>query len=533
MLNVAIYCRVSSEDQQERGTIENQIEFATKYCDLHQLNIIQWYKDDGISGALPFELRPEASLMLQDAQEKKFDTLLFYRLDRFGRSARTILNGVHTLEQYGIKIKSMTEPFDTGDPAGRFLLTILAGVADLERSNILERLWHGANRAARNGKWLGGICPYGYRVDEEGFLAVSTIPLPGFEMSESDVVQMIYRLTTEQHMSTIKIADYLNALGLPPKYAIEGRKVARGKRKENTSGHWLPGRVRNMIVQTTYKGIHGYGKRSKKEREIIEREVPAIVPIDVWESAQLVLKDNQLEATRCAKHKYLLRSRVKCSICNLNYSGTGFKGAKGERTPYYVCNGKTTYRGKYMGKCPSKNMPANWLDEKVWDDCVDFINNPGKLLDGDGLSPEEESNVSTEQELKMIASSLSQKDSEIQPILDLYRKRLITDKDVEDQLSKINNEKTSLETKQKELKNALATTTDEMNRRKDVISLLDNLKEKIAGEITWETKRDIIKQLVREVIVHTKHSEDRDEPEVKLSVKFVFSQDVPCTDMDS
>ncbi|GMA99481.1 recombinase family protein [Pelosinus sp. IPA-1] len=110
MLNIAVYCRVSSEDQQERGTIESQIEFATKYCDLHQINIVKWYKDDGISGTLPFESRPEASIMLQDAQEKKFNTLLFYRLDRFGRSARIILNGVHILEQYGIKIKSMTEP---------------------------------------------------------------------------------------------------------------------------------------------------------------------------------------------------------------------------------------------------------------------------------------------------------------------------------------------------------------------------------------------------------------------------------------
>jgi site-specific DNA recombinase len=108
------------------------------------------------------------------------------------------LNGVHTLEQYGIKIKSMTEPFDTGDPSGRFLLTILAGVADLERSNILDRLWHGANRAARNGKWLGGICPYGYRVDNEGYLTISDTPLPGFDMSEADVARLVFRLTVEQ-----------------------------------------------------------------------------------------------------------------------------------------------------------------------------------------------------------------------------------------------------------------------------------------------------------------------------------------------
>ena len=133
-------------------------------------------------------------------------------------------------------------------------------------------------------------------------------------------------------------------------------------------------------------------------------------------------------------------------------------------------------------------------------------------------------NGNLEEELNLITSSLSQKESEKQSILDLYRKHLITNKDVEDQLSKIIDENTMLENKQKELKNALTTTIDEMNRRKDVITLLDDLKEKISGEITWETKRDIIKQLVREVIVRTEHSEDRDEPEVKLSVKFFFDR---------
>ena len=76
--------------------------------------------------------------------------LLVYKLDRLGRATRVILNAIYDLEKYGVKLKSMTEPFDTGDASGRFLLTILTGVADLERSNILE------------GIWLGGIVPYEY-----------------------------------------------------------------------------------------------------------------------------------------------------------------------------------------------------------------------------------------------------------------------------------------------------------------------------------------------------------------------------------
>ena len=120
-----------------------------------------------------------------------------------------------------------------------------------------------------------------------------------------------------------------------------------------------------------------------------------------------------------------------------------------------------------------------------------------------------------------------------QSILDLYRQQLIIAKDVEDELSKIINQRVALEDRQKELKNVLLTTYDEVNRKKDAIMLINDLKNKISGEITYETKRNIIKQLVREVIVYTTHSDERDEPEVSLLVKFVFSQDVPRTDKGS
>ncbi|MDF2572279.1 MAG: recombinase family protein [Sporomusa sp.] len=93
----ACLARTSFEDQAERGTIENQIEFAIKYADLHQNPITYWYKDDGISGTLPLESRPEDSKMLQDAKSTFFDVLLVYKLDRLGRSARVVLNAVYEL----------------------------------------------------------------------------------------------------------------------------------------------------------------------------------------------------------------------------------------------------------------------------------------------------------------------------------------------------------------------------------------------------------------------------------------------------
>ena len=67
-MKAAVYCRVSSEEQLEKGTIENQVDFAVKYCELHNYNISAWYKDNGITGTIPLEERPEGAKLLDDAK---------------------------------------------------------------------------------------------------------------------------------------------------------------------------------------------------------------------------------------------------------------------------------------------------------------------------------------------------------------------------------------------------------------------------------------------------------------------------------
>lgn len=199
-MKMAIYCRVSTEDQAERKTIENQVEFAQKYCELHGLNIFDFYKDKGISGMIPLELCPEGRRLCQDAEEKKIDTILVYKLDRLGRNARIILNAIYELEKHGIKIRSMTETFDTAEPSGRFMLTILAGVSDLERENFLQGSWQGIERLARAGKWVGWVPPYGYKVINKELVINDTL-IPGTNFSEADVVKLIFELCVSKKWS--------------------------------------------------------------------------------------------------------------------------------------------------------------------------------------------------------------------------------------------------------------------------------------------------------------------------------------------
>jgi site-specific DNA recombinase len=103
---VAIYCRVSTEEQRERQSILTQREFGQRYTGLHNLAVSQVYSDDGISGTVPLEQRPEGSQVLKDARLGKFNQLLIYKLDRLGRETRLILNAVAELEKLGVRVRS-------------------------------------------------------------------------------------------------------------------------------------------------------------------------------------------------------------------------------------------------------------------------------------------------------------------------------------------------------------------------------------------------------------------------------------------
>lgn len=526
IMRVAVYTRVSSEDQAERKTIENQLEFARKYCDLHQLEVVEWYQDDGVTGTIPLEMRDEGRRLLEDAKAGRFELLLIYRLDRLGRSARIILNAVYDLEQHGVKIRSMTEPFDTGDPNGRFLLTILAGVADLERETILERMWLGANRAARKGKWLGGIVPYGYRINADGYLEINE-ELLGMGMSEADAIRLIYRLIADEGYSTIKAADYLNGLGIPPSYVKDGRQVRRGKRKVKTAGIWRPSRVREIIRNSTYMGLHQYGKRSNKRRELIARKVPAIVSEETWHKAQQVLRDNQLEAIKNSKRQYLLRGLIKCGTCGLTYQGTAYGGQGRETKPYYICGGKTAYRGPLRGKCKSKNVPQEWIEDLVWQTCVDFIYNPGDAITelAAGMEEKKSQKAALTAELEMVKKAAQDKDTEKQSILDLYRKRIIGSVDVELQMQQITREKAALEQRARDLEHQIEAEEGLVQQFNTAEELLANLKEKLEADPTFEVRREIVRTLVKEVIIHTIPG-GTGRPYVEVSTVYTFAKDV-------
>ena len=100
---VAVYLRVSTEEQRERQSIATQREFAAKYCDLHSLPVYELYADDGVTGTIPVGKRASGNRLLADAKQGKFDQVLVFKLDRLGRETSLILDAVKELKNCGVR----------------------------------------------------------------------------------------------------------------------------------------------------------------------------------------------------------------------------------------------------------------------------------------------------------------------------------------------------------------------------------------------------------------------------------------------
>ena len=535
--NVAIYLRVSTEEQRERQSIDTQREFGAKYTDLHELPVYRVYADDGVSGTIPMEKRPDGQQILEAARRGEFNQLLVYKLDRLGRDTRLILNAVAELEKYGVRVRSMTEEFDTATATGRLMLTMLSGFAAHERDQIRERSMAGTDRLARAGAWLGGIVPFGYRKegdDKEARIVVSDEEIPGVGISEAEVIRRIYRLAADERASCFRIADILNTLAVPCAYARDGRLLLRGKRRQRTSGLWRPARVRNMLVNSTYMGRHEYGKRSKTQRPLIIREVPSIVDEETWQKAQQTLKQNFVFGKRSTLHRYLLRGIAKCSLCGLTYIGTHTVRPSGKVESYYLCNGKHGARGIYGAegkRCPSRAINGGFFEEAVWNDVEQFLRNPGEVSEILRQKITARASKRTPDfDKKSLEIALETKAAERARVVGLFRKGRIDETALDSQLDEIETEERSLRDRINAAKRF--EPAKELAALATVETLLKALRSKLDQGVTWELKRQLVEVLVDGITIDTVESAGKRESVINVRYKFVSSVDT-CTDTDS
>lgn len=145
-MRVAIYCRVSTEEQ----TTENQRLRLTEYADR-----MEWEYEVFEETMSTRKTRPVKYALLQRLRKKEFEGLLVYKLDRWARSITELITEINEIHNKGVKFVSYSDNIDLSTASGNLQFNMLAAFAEFERALIRERTMEGLNRAKKQGKTLG------------------------------------------------------------------------------------------------------------------------------------------------------------------------------------------------------------------------------------------------------------------------------------------------------------------------------------------------------------------------------------------
>lgn len=252
MTRVAVYARVSTEDQAKEGySLGAQKERLRAYCHAKGWEIASEYVDDGHSGR--DTKRPAYQKMLEE--KDNWETILVIKMDRIHRNSKNFMEMMDDLKEWGKEFSSMQESLDTSTAMGRFVMDIIQRIAQLESEQIGERVYMGMKQKASTvGRPLGGYAPFGYDLCD-GELVINE--------EESEGVSLIFKEYLAGR-TTKDIADLLNSKDIS---------------KRNKSP-WIKQTVAWILKNPVYCGFMEWDNVLRKDNH------PAIIDISTFNTVQ-------------------------------------------------------------------------------------------------------------------------------------------------------------------------------------------------------------------------------------------------------
>ena len=208
----AIYTRVSTDDQARDGYgLDVQREKCRAQATVKGWTVVSEFTDEGISGTKDADGRPGLASLLDAADQRDIDAVIVLAFDRLGRKTTIVLDLVETLTSSGVEVVSVKEQLDTSTPQGRFVLTMFAALAQLERDTIVQRTTDGRDARGKVDGEKGGSVPYGYaRIRDDKGRSVGL----DVDQDQAAVVKMIFGLR-QSGLTLRQIAEILNDDAIP------------------------------------------------------------------------------------------------------------------------------------------------------------------------------------------------------------------------------------------------------------------------------------------------------------------------------
>ncbi len=318
--------------------------------------VVAWTEDLDTSGAMPIRARPGIGPYLAASKLSEWDGIIGYRLDRLFRSQLDFLLWVRDIgEEHEKVIVDIEDGADTSTPEGKRRLNDRARDADYERQRMVERRTKAAKRIRLEGRWNGGLVPFGYVAERHPEKGWQLVPHP----QHAPVVRRMAQDLLDGR-SLNYISAWLNAEGIPSSTDVTrtryGNKAARGN-------GWKPGSVRAKLRNPAITGVTTYrgeivrnadGKPVKRAEPIIDAATHARV------KEVLARPGGRHGGDRPSR---MLLHIAYCALCEgLLY------GKRNARNAYYQCVNTTPARGSHE-RCTVRMMRVDELESAV-DDAV-------------------------------------------------------------------------------------------------------------------------------------------------------------------
>jgi len=371
--HAVVYLRVSTGRQAVGDvSIPSQRELTRRFCVAQGWEVVDEYIEPGASAT--DDRRPVFQRMLEDARsgERRFDVICVHAFSRFFRNGAEMELTIRRLNKQGVEVVSVTQP--TGDDPSQQMMRQIIGIFDEYTSKENGKNVSRAMReSAKQGFWNGATPPLGYRIVEAERRGSKVKKRLAVDPVDAETVRLIFKL-------------YLEGAGTSGPFGVKGVAVwlnSQGYRTRSGATFGV-GPVHNILTNRAYAtGKWPYGRRNSRTgglhntSNIIEIDIPWIIPMDVFEKVQARLTSNNPKVTpaRVVNSPTLLTGLAVCATCGAGMTRTGTR-RRHRSYSYYSCAG-CQQKGKSV--CSGRHISMAKLDSLVVENIKDKLLQPERL----------------------------------------------------------------------------------------------------------------------------------------------------------
>lgn len=480
-MNIAAYCRVSTEKTDQLNSLEAQKEFFSEYTKRTGDTLVRLYADEGISGT-KIKNRKEFLRMMSDAEKGLFDMVVVKDISRFARNTVDLLQNVRKLKSLGIETQFLTANM-TSMGNSEFVLTIFGALAQEESANTSKRVKFGKKMNAEKGRVPNIVYGYDKTIGDYFNLTINK--------EEAETVKKIYYWYTEEGYGAAKIANLLNEQGSRTKRNCKWSQnaICRILNNELYTGRIINGKQEVSDFLTGQR-------REKDETEwlVVERPELRIIEDEAFEQVQEIMRGRHdafnMNHER-QSNKYLFSTLIKCKECGWSFRRT----VRTYKNTYvrWVCSGRNALG---TGSCGNKtSVDEEELIEVLQEYFENILKQKKKVInyvvnEFQRVYKAKDENVTYEKELNGELAKLQKKR---QKYMDMYTDDLISREELNETIGGMRQEIERLEnelkmvsyqlTKGEQLESALNETFKEIEDITDVHQMTNQQLKRLIQKI--------------------------------------------------